>query len=204
MAAGSAIQEVHVQAPAPGQDLGEDAAEQQADGRAGTGDRAEDAERLAALAGSVNVVASRRERRRGEQRAEQALRGTSGDEHLEGAGCTADGGGDGEAEQAADEGPFAAEQVAEPAAEEQQRAERQRVGGDDPLARVVVKPRSCCALGSAMFTMVASRTTISCATAMTARMSQRRAWFGSVCEGMWEEGEREVEAEGSIPVIGTQ
>ena len=42
-------QQVHVQAPAPGQDLGEDAAEQQADGRAGAGDRAEDAERLAAL-----------------------------------------------------------------------------------------------------------------------------------------------------------
>ena len=37
-----------------------------------------------------------------------------------------------------------------------------------------LKPRSCCALGRAMFTMVASRMTISCATPMTARTSQRR------------------------------
>ena len=58
---------------------------------------------------------------------------------LEGTGCATDGGGDGEAEQAADERPLAAEEIADPAAEEEQRAERQRVGGDDPLARVVAE-----------------------------------------------------------------
>jgi len=33
---------------------------------------------------------------------------------------------------------------------------------------------------------------------MTARIIQRREWFGSVCEGMW--GGEEVE--GCIPVVG--
>ena len=42
-----------------------------------------------------------------------------------------------------------------------------------------VKPRSRCALGSAMFTMVASSTTISCAMAMTPRASQR--WLPPAC-----------------------
>jgi hypothetical protein len=88
--------------------------------------------------GSVNV-GEQAEGRRGQQRAEQALRRAGRDQHLEGAGCTTDGGGDGEPEQAADEGPFAPEQIAEAAAEEEQRAERQRVGGDDPLARVVAE-----------------------------------------------------------------
>ncbi len=46
----------------------------------------------------------------------------------------ADRGGDREADQAGDERPLAAEQVADPAAEQQQAAERERVGGDDPLA----------------------------------------------------------------------
>jgi len=41
--------------------------------------------------------------------------------------------GDREADQAADEGPLAAEDVGDPPAEQEQRAEGQRVGGDDPL-----------------------------------------------------------------------
>ena len=47
---------------------------------------------------------------------------------------SADRGGEGEADQAGDERPLAAEDVTDLAAEQQQAAERQRVGGDDPLA----------------------------------------------------------------------
>ncbi len=42
------------------------------------------------------------------------------------------------------------------------------------------KPRSAWAEGSAMFTIVASRTTISWASPSTARISQRREWWGLV------------------------
>jgi len=38
-----------------------------------------------------------------------------------------------------------------------------------------LKPSDACADGNAMFTMVASSTTISCATARTARINQRLA-----------------------------
>ena len=49
----------------------------------------------------------------------------------------ADGRGDREADQADEEDPLAADDVGDPAADQQQRAEGQRVGGDDPLAGVV-------------------------------------------------------------------
>ncbi len=137
-AAGHREQEVHVQAPAPDEPLGEDAAEQQA--RRAAPPPAIAPKMPNALPRSCRVGerdGEQCERRRREQRSEDALRRARGDEHAEGPGGTADRGGDGEAEQAADERPLAPEQVAEPAAEQQQRAERQRVGGDDPLARVV-------------------------------------------------------------------
>ena len=132
---GHGDQQIHVQAPAPVEPLGEDSAEEQADRRAAAGDRAEDAERLAALGGVAERDGEQRERGRREQRGEDTLRRARGDEHAERPGGAAHRGGGGEAEQAADEGPLAPEQVAELAAEQQQRAERQRVGGDDPLAR---------------------------------------------------------------------
>ena len=46
----------------------------------------------------------------------------------------------GEAEQPDDEDRLAPEQVTDPPAEQQQAAEGERVGGDDPLARVVGEP----------------------------------------------------------------
>jgi hypothetical protein len=75
---------------------------------------------------------------RGRQhRREHALGGARGDEHAERAGRTADGRSGREADQPGHERPLAPEQVAEAAAEQQQGAEGQGVGGDDPLARVV-------------------------------------------------------------------
>ena len=127
-------QDVHVQAPAPGEVLGEDAAEQQADGGAGDGDAAVEAEGFAALVGVGEGGGQQRERRRGEDRAEGALQGAGADQDREAGGEAAERGGAGEPDQADDEDALAAEEVADPAAEQQQAAEGERVGGDDPLA----------------------------------------------------------------------
>ena len=71
------------------------------------------------------------------------------------------------------EDPAAAVEVAEPAAEQQQAAEGQGVAGDDPgqvrLGDVEVLPMK----GRAMLAMVASSTTISCATEMSTRAHPR-------------------------------
>ena len=129
--------EVDVHREAPGEVLGEDAAEQQADRAAGTGDGAEDAERACAVAAGRERRRQQRERGGREQRAEDALHGAGADEHLEALRCAADGGRGGEAEQAGDERPLAAEEVAELAAQQQQAAEGERVGRHDPLPRAV-------------------------------------------------------------------
>ena len=65
------------------------------------------------------------------------------------------------------------EHVAEPTANEQQAAEGEGIGRHDPLPVAVGEPSALWADGKAMFIMVVSSTTISCATAMTARISQR-------------------------------
>ena len=160
-------QDRHVQAPAPVEHLGQEAAEQQAEGAAGAGDRAVDAERLGALAGLGERGGEQRERGRGEQRGEHALEGAGADEQPEALRGAAERGCTGEADQAGDERPLAAEQVGDPAAEQQQAAERERVGGDDPLASSSENPRSCWAEGSAMLTIVTSSTTSSWAMPMT-------------------------------------
>ena len=125
--------QVHVQAPAPGQVLGQDPAEHQADRAAGADDRAVDAERLAAL---LRVAERRGQDRQGggrEQRAERALGGACRHQHAEAGGRPADGRRGGEAERAGQERDLAPDQVAQPPAEQQQAAERQRVGGHHPL-----------------------------------------------------------------------
>jgi hypothetical protein len=65
------------------------------------------------------------------------LQRTGADQQAEALRGAAERGCTGEAEQAGDEGPFAPEQVGDPAAEQQQAAERERVRRDDPLAVVV-------------------------------------------------------------------
>ena len=126
--------EVHVHREAPGEVLGQNAAEQQADRAAGAGDGAEDAECAGAIRAGRERGRQQRERGGGEQRTEDALQRACADEHLEALRGAADRGRGGEAEQARDERPLAAEEVAELAAEQQQAAEGQRIGRDDPLA----------------------------------------------------------------------
>ena len=134
---GDGEEDRNVQAPAPVEQLGQRAAEQQADGTPHTCDRGVDAERLAALLGIGERRRQQRERGGREQRAENALKCPGGDEHVEALRGAAERRRAREADQAGDERPFAPEQVGDPAAEQQQRPERERVGGDHPLAVVV-------------------------------------------------------------------
>jgi hypothetical protein len=134
---GDREQQVHVQRPAPRQVLGQHAAEQQAHGAAAARDRAVDAERLAALAGVGEGGRQQRQRGRGQERAERALRRARDYQDIEALGGAADRRRGGEADQTGDQRLLAAEQVAELASDQQQAAERQRIPGDDPLASVV-------------------------------------------------------------------
>ena len=59
-----------------------------------------------------------------------------------------------------DEQPAPAEQVGQPAAEQQETAEQERVGGDHPLELTALKCRSVLIDGSATFTIATSRTTM--------------------------------------------
>ena len=125
--------QVDVQAPAPGEELGERPAEDQTDRRPAARDRAENSERLRPVRGAGERDRQQSERRRRQQRAERPLERPGGHEHLEILRQPADRGNDGKADQTGDERPFAPEQITELATQQQQAAERQRVGGDDPL-----------------------------------------------------------------------
>jgi hypothetical protein len=83
------------------------------------------------------------------------------DEQAEGVGHPAQGGGEGEAEQSDDESALAPDEVRQSPAEQQERAEGQRVGRDDPLPVSVGELQIGLGAGRAMFTTVASSTTIS-------------------------------------------
>ncbi len=130
---GAGEEQVDVKAPAPGQVRGQRAAEQQPDRAAAGRDRPVDAERLAAFLRVGEGRGEQRQRGRREDGAENALAGAGGDQHREVDRRAADGGGHGEAREAGDEHDLAADQVGEPAAEQQQAAERQRVRRHDPL-----------------------------------------------------------------------
>ena len=82
-----------------------------------------------------------RQRRRSEQRAERALQRPGDHQDLEGRRQPAQERRGGEADQAGDEGPLAPEEVADLPAHQQQAAERERVGGDDPLAVLRREPK---------------------------------------------------------------
>ena len=125
--------QVHIQCPPPGQVFGQHPAEQQADRPAGPCDGPVDAERLAAVLLLSERGGQQRQRRRHQERGERALAGPRGDQHGEVDRGAADGGDEGEAGQAGQECDLPAGQVGQPAAEQQQAAERQRVRGDHPL-----------------------------------------------------------------------
>ena len=125
---------VDQQRPAPGGVLGQHAAEDEADGGAAAGDAAVDAEGAGPLLGLGEGDREQREGGGGHDGGEGALQGPGAEEHGRVLGQPAEGRGAGEAEQADDEHPLAPEVVGDAAAEQQQAAEGQGVGGQHPLA----------------------------------------------------------------------
>ncbi len=124
---------VHEQHPAPGEVGGEHAADEQADGRAGDAHGGVDAHGPVAFPALREVGRDQRQSGRRDDRTAHALQGARGQQPGLGVGETAEQRGDREQDDPGDEDPLAAEDVAGPAAEQQQAAEGQRVGVDDPL-----------------------------------------------------------------------
>ena len=125
---------VDEQRPAPGGELGQHAAQDEADGGAAAGDAAVDGEGPGPLLG---LGEGHREQRQGGGRhdgGEGTLQGAGAEEHGRVLGQAAEGGGAGEADEADHEHPLAPEVVGDAAAEEQQAGEGEGVGGQHPLA----------------------------------------------------------------------
>lgn len=105
---------------------------QQADRGAGARHRGEDAERLVAFRPFLEVGGDQREGGRRADRAADALQGACGQQHAAVLRESAEQRGEAEEQGADDEHPAAAEDVARPAAEQQQPAEGEGVRVDDP------------------------------------------------------------------------
>ena len=127
---------VDVETPAPGENFGEQAAQQQPDRGATARDRAEDAKRLRPVGSAGESDGQQGQSRGCEQRTEGALQRPRPDEHRKGLRQAPERRCTGEADQAGDEGPLAPEQITELAAEQQQAAKGERIGRDDPLPAV--------------------------------------------------------------------
>jgi hypothetical protein len=123
---------VHEQHPAPGRVLGQDAAQDETDGRAAGGDGRPDAERAVALRALREDDGQQGQRRGGHERAAQALHEAGDDEQAQVAGEPAEQGGDREQHGAEQEHLAPAEPVGQLAAEQQEAAEGEGVAGDDP------------------------------------------------------------------------
>jgi hypothetical protein len=87
----------------------------------------------AAAFGLVEGSADDREAAGHEEGGPHALHGAAGNQHRRRGGDAAGHGGDGEEEQAGEENALAAELIAERSADQDERAEKQRVGLDHPL-----------------------------------------------------------------------
>ena len=126
--------DVDVEDEAPVADLGEDAADEDADRRAGTADRTPGRERLGPLL-ALEGIRDDRECGRREHGGSEALAGPCCEQCCRGA---RQGGGDrrdGEDSEAGQEHPPAPDEVGQPAAEEEQAAEDERVARDRPADR---------------------------------------------------------------------
>ena len=167
-----ADREVDEEDPVPVEGVREDAAERDADAAAAGGDEPEDAHRLARSAGSVKRV--------------MMSESATADTIAPPTPCTAraatrtswvgePAGERREREQrdADEEQPPVAEEVAEPAAEQQEAAEGEQVGVHDPRERRLREAEVFLIDGSATFTMVASSTIIRPPRQRTYRASQR-------------------------------
>ena len=130
---GEADRHIDEEDPRPGEGLREDAAEQQADGGAAGGEPGPQAQRLALVVAVGERRVDDRQRRRGDERRPDPLQRARADQHPGGAREAVDQRRDGEDRHADEEQPPAPEQVRQPAAEQQEAAEGERVGVDHPL-----------------------------------------------------------------------
>ena len=119
--------------PRPRGELGEHAAEEQADRAAAGGDRAPDAERLGALILPGECRRDDRERRGGDEGAAEPLERPAGDQHSGRLREAVEQRGGAEHDDPGREQPLTTEQVGRAAAEQQEAAEDERVRVDDPL-----------------------------------------------------------------------
>jgi hypothetical protein len=115
--------------------LGEDAAQQQPDRRARRGDEAVDADRLRLLARLLEHRHDHAQDHGGRHGAADALDEARADQHRLALGQAADHRRDGEDREAEQEDAPPADQVAEPAGQQQQSAEGDQVGVDHPRER---------------------------------------------------------------------
>ena len=129
---GDADRQVDEEDPVPADRLGQDAAGEQADRRARGRDEAVDADRLRLLGGLREHRHDHPEDHRGGHRPADALDEARGHQHLLALGQPARERRDGEDGEAGEEQAAAAEQVAETTGEQQQAAEGDQVGVDDP------------------------------------------------------------------------
>ena len=123
---------VDEQHPLPAGPLGQHAAEQHAGRAAGARDRAPDAQRGVALGALLEGGGDDRQRGGRDQRGAEALHGAGDDQPQLALGEAAGQRGDREEDEARDEHAPPAEQVGQAAAEQQEAAEDQGVGVDDP------------------------------------------------------------------------
>ena len=124
---------VHEQAPPPAQVLGEKSTEDQADGAATTGDGTVYAERPSPLVRLGEGDGDQGQGSRRQDGGEDPLEPPRGEQHASARRGTTEGGGTGEPDEPDDQGTSAPDQVTDATAEQEEPAERERVGGDDPL-----------------------------------------------------------------------
>ena len=116
----------------PAHGLGDETAGEQADGRARGGDKAEDSEGLGLLVGLGEQRDDHGQDHGGADRAADALHEPGGDQHRLVEGQAAQHGGSDEDGEPDEECAPAAEQVAQPAGQQEQPAEGDQVSVDDP------------------------------------------------------------------------
>jgi hypothetical protein len=126
--------DVDEHAPAPVEVLNEDAAEQQPYCGFAAGQGGVDPECAGAAPGIGERSGQQGERGGCHDCPERSLEGARNDEHRKARRGAARGRGGAEADQPDNEHPLAAEQVAQPSAEQEKAAERERVGRHRPLA----------------------------------------------------------------------
>ena len=130
---GDPDRDVDEEDPGPGEEVGEDPAEQEADCAAARGDRAPDAHRLRPLLALREGGGHDRERRGRDERRPEALEPAGEDQELGRGREPVQERGDGEDHEPDQEQPLSPDQVAGAPAEEQEAAEDQGVGVDHPL-----------------------------------------------------------------------